>query len=432
MYTFKLFPRHFLFSLFTIFFCSTTLTVRGQSWKSETGGNAFDGEYVTAYIQGKSTSTTYKAPLIVLNKYDGKEMNFYLAGAGYFQEGTGVTIQWIFDNDKEKMFSTYDWSYSADGKSLFIAQINHPKYLTTKMNEVAFLKYFQECNKVDVRISDNYSKVDLSFSLSGFTRATRKIISTEKINSSYSQFFIDAEYRDSLILEKINLLTEIAAYAKVRFGLTDGAYDDFTKELERNLGLETYNLRPEKEVLFDSIFAVPYSFSSRWDKENIEIFSFNYDGKEERIGWKYEIKTTSPLITEYEEEQAALARSEIEAKSKIYMSLSPFNTRETDLKFSDEFNKYQSHMSLKDEVYKFILDEYEGLLGSKEFNLEDIKSVTVDLSNSSKWKVSSCNISIGLANGELLKTFVILDDPLKKPTLKSMGHQGGDSIVVEF
>ena len=430
MITFKFLPSNLRLSLYTIVLCSIALTARGQSWKSESGGNAFDGEYVTAFIQGKSTSTTYKTPLIVLNKYEGKEINFYLAGAGYFQEGTGVSIKWIFDDDKNKMFSTYDWSYSADGKSLFISEINHPTYLTTKMNAAAFLKYFKEGNNLDIRISDDYSKVDLSFSLSGFTKATNQIITSESIDSSNSQFFIDAERRDSLLLEKITLLAEKVAYAKVKFGLTDRASDDFTKELERKFGLETYNFQPEKEILFDSIYAVPHTSVLRWNKKEVYIYSYKYDGSAEKIGLWYDIETTSPIISDYEKKQDALAKSENDAKSRIYKLLSPFNTKATDIKSYDKFNRYERHMSLKDEVYKFILDEYEDFMGEKNFNLESIQSITVDLSSTHKWSVATCNITVRLTNGEELKTFVILNDQLNKTILKSIGHQGGDSILV--
>jgi hypothetical protein len=432
MSIFKFLPGHLRHTFYTIAFCSIALTALGQGWKSEIGGNAFDGEYITAFVQGKSTSSSYKAPLIVLNKFEGSQINFYLAGAGYFQEGTGVSIQWIFDGDKDKMFSTYDWSYSADGKSLFIEEINHPTYLTTKMNVEAFLKYFQECKTLDIRISNNYSKVDLSFSLSGFTKASSQIITTESIDSLHSQFFVDAERRDSLLLKKIEFMAAIAANAKVKYGLTDRAYDDFTKELERKLGLETYNLLPEKEILFDSIYAVPDSSVLGWDKKKVEIYSFNRDGSNERIGLWYDIETTSSIISEYEKKQEAFAKRENDIKSKIYKSLNPLNTRDSDLKSFEKFNEYERHMSLKDEVYKFILDEYEGPFGKKNFNLKKIQSVKVDLSSSSKWNVTSCNISLFLTNGESRKTFVILDDPINKVVLKTIGHQGGDSIQINF
>ena len=430
MITFKFLPSNLRFSLCTIVLCSIAINAKGQSWKSESGGNAFDGEYVTAFIQGKSTSTTYKSPLIVLNKYEGKELNFYLAGAGYFQEGTGVSIQWIFDNDKNKMFSTYGWSYSADGKSLFLSDFNHPTYLTTKMNATAFLKYFKEGSTVDIRISDDYSKVDLSFSLSGFTKATNQIITPEVIDSSSSQFFTDAERRDSLLLEHITFLTEKVAFAKVAFGLTDDAIEEFTEALERELGLYVYNLQPEKEILFDSIYAVPHTGSFGWDKKDVYIYSYNYDGSTEKIGLWYEIEKTSAIISDYEKKQEALAKSENAAKSRIYKLLSPLNTKDSDLKSYDKFNEYERHMSLKDEVYKFILDKSENFMGEKNFNLESIQSITVDLSSTHKWLVCCCNITVRLTNGEELKTFVILNDQLNKTILKSIGHQGGDSILV--
>jgi len=51
----------------------------GQSWKSSEGGNAFDGKYKTSSVKGKGDNFPYNSPTMVINKFEGEDLNFYIS-----------------------------------------------------------------------------------------------------------------------------------------------------------------------------------------------------------------------------------------------------------------------------------------------------------------------------------------------------------------
>ena len=98
----------------------------GQTWKFSEGGSAFDGKYKTSSITGTGTNFPYTSPTLVVNKFDGEDINFYISNGGFFQEKTGISVLWVFDNEPNTIYSTYDWSISSDGKILFFLEFNNP------------------------------------------------------------------------------------------------------------------------------------------------------------------------------------------------------------------------------------------------------------------------------------------------------------------
>lgn len=99
-----------------------------QSWTYKKGGNAFDGEFKTSSVLGKGSEFPYNKPSLVINKFENDEqINFYLSGAGYFQDNTGISIKWVFDNEPNTIYSSYSWSLSNDGKIIFFNRFNNPK-----------------------------------------------------------------------------------------------------------------------------------------------------------------------------------------------------------------------------------------------------------------------------------------------------------------
>ncbi|MDA9357237.1 hypothetical protein N9R05_03395 [Flavobacteriaceae bacterium] len=93
----------------------------GQSWKYSEGGNAFDGKYKTSIVTGVGTKYPYKSPSLVINKFEGKSINFYISDAGFFQDGTGIGVLWVFDNEPNTIYTTPYTSISSDGKILFFS-----------------------------------------------------------------------------------------------------------------------------------------------------------------------------------------------------------------------------------------------------------------------------------------------------------------------
>ena len=110
--------KKLLFLSILFFYIQTN--VSAQSWKYENGGDAFDGKYKTSFVKGNGSNYPYNKPVLAINKFDkDSQINFYISSAGYFQEDTGVKILWVFNTEPNVIYSTYDWSYSSDGKTIF-------------------------------------------------------------------------------------------------------------------------------------------------------------------------------------------------------------------------------------------------------------------------------------------------------------------------
>ena len=73
----------------------------GQTWKYSEGGNTFDGKYKTSIVTGVGNNFPYTKPSIVINRFEGKSINFYISDGGFFQAGTGIRVLWVFDNKGE-------------------------------------------------------------------------------------------------------------------------------------------------------------------------------------------------------------------------------------------------------------------------------------------------------------------------------------------
>ena len=153
----------------------------GQTWKYSEGGDAFDGKYKTSVVTGVGTNFPYNKPSIVINKFEGKSINFYISDGGYFQDGTGIKVLWVFDNEPDIIYSTYDYSISNDGKILFFSEFNNPDG-AGKLKPIDIIEKLTLANKVTVRMSDDYGSNDIVFSLSGSTRAINFVI-PKKIDS---------------------------------------------------------------------------------------------------------------------------------------------------------------------------------------------------------------------------------------------------------
>ena len=71
-----------------ILFTLTTLLINplfSQTWKTESGGNDFDGKYKLAYVQGVGEEFPYNEPLMAFIKWDNQEdYSFYIKDADFF------------------------------------------------------------------------------------------------------------------------------------------------------------------------------------------------------------------------------------------------------------------------------------------------------------------------------------------------------------
>ena len=150
----------------------------GQTWKYSEGGSAFDGKYKTSSIKGEGTNFPYTNPTLVVNKFEGENINLYISDGGFFQEDTGISVFWVFD-DEETIYSAYNWSISNDGKILFLGEFTNLDS-SIRLKSIEMVDKLTLANKLTVRMKDNFSTNDIVFSLSGSTKAINFVIAKEE------------------------------------------------------------------------------------------------------------------------------------------------------------------------------------------------------------------------------------------------------------
>lgn len=149
-----------------------------QSWKYLAGGNTFDGKYKTASVQGKGNEYPYTAPFLVVNKFDEGGINFYLNSVGYFSSSAELTIKFVFDENREEMYQAYDVSISDDGKIIFLEDFSKEDKI---YSTIEILGLIMKSSKLEIRVSYNYGKNDLKFSLAGSTKALSFVFPNKQI-----------------------------------------------------------------------------------------------------------------------------------------------------------------------------------------------------------------------------------------------------------
>jgi len=185
-------------------FCAIT-NLYSQSWKSSSGGNAFDGKYKTAYVQGVGSEFPYNKPLLTVNLYNDESLNFYIASAGYFQSESETSVKWIFSNEPNVIYITDDLSISKDNKIIFLNSFKN-SITSDYLSRLDFINKLKTASRVDVRISDKYDDNDIVFKLSGSSRAINFVISKKyknKIEAIKKE--IELEYE----LKRIELEAEL-------------------------------------------------------------------------------------------------------------------------------------------------------------------------------------------------------------------------------
>ncbi|MFK5879291.1 MAG: hypothetical protein QM478_07320 [Flavobacteriaceae bacterium] len=159
-----------------LFLFISNFTVNSQSWDYKSGGNAFDGKYKTSSIQGTGTDYPYHNPMLVINVFKEESLNFYIASAGYFPDKSEMEILWVFSNEPNTFYTSYNFSLSVDSKTIFLSEF---KNLNTHniLSELEFIEKLKTAKTVSVRIKNEYGKNDIEFSLRGSTKAIEYVIS---------------------------------------------------------------------------------------------------------------------------------------------------------------------------------------------------------------------------------------------------------------
>ena len=207
-----------------------------QTWKSKSGGSEFDGKYKTSYVQGVGDDFPYNKPVLTINKFDNQdEINFYISGSGYFQEGTNTSVKWVFNNEPGVIYSTYDFSFSSDGKIVFLTEFNNPNS-DDKISKYEFINKLKSASKVSVRISNKFGSNDLSFSLSGSTKTIEFVIPIEKMNSKISEIKLVRKNKIEFSKTQSNKANKLLQFAKT-VKLSSSSFTVLKSKIESELGV---------------------------------------------------------------------------------------------------------------------------------------------------------------------------------------------------
>lgn len=373
-------------------------SVLAQTWDYRLGGDVFDGEYKTCYIRGTGNEFPYNEPLLAINKYSqAEEINFYIADAGYFQEGTGIKIRWVFNNEPSKIYSTYSHTISRDGKNLFLNVFADPDNYD-KLSKIEFIDKLRKASKVTVRISDRYGENTLSFSLSGSSKAINFVIP----NLSDLIAVKDAEkIKEAEKQNKINELLKTISSVQ----LTEVSLAGLESELKQILSNSLFS-GDDQEVNFVSLKVRPHQKESLFINSGyVNVYCITEKGFEMSLSGSYAIKVNSPFYAKIGEEKKQIRNAEAQKikqeKERVHKIL----------------NKY-SHQPLRLRIKEKIDQDVK----SNSFEYSDISNVEVKLSDKVSGKFRNVEIVITMASGSSWDTFTSIDDlRISKKQLKSFG-----------
>jgi len=158
--------------LLLILLCLPIISL-SQKWIYNSGSNDFDGSFRTASIVGKGTDYPYGSPSLVINYFDNKnQINFYITDAGYYPSSSNTKVLFSFSNEKGTIYESNSVSYSSDNKSVFLGNSFSPK--NTKRIDI--FKKLMSASYVNIRVTNDYGKNDLNFSLNGSSTAIKRVV----------------------------------------------------------------------------------------------------------------------------------------------------------------------------------------------------------------------------------------------------------------
>ena len=384
--------KHF-FTLLII----TPLTIFGQSWTSSKGGDTFDGTYKTCSVEGRGTEYPYKSPRLSINIFDNEknDINFYISGAGFFQNNSGLSIMWVFDNEPNTIYSSYSWSISNDGKIIFFDEFNNPDENATKLEKIDIISKLTKANKVSIRVSDDYGQNDLTFSLSGSTRAINFVIPPSE---SESLLNIAKEKRNKA-LDEINnkgiLLDNLIGKLNYEM-IEENSLKQLKEKIKEDLGLGNYSFSMVENVKDIEVVGNVSSFESR---RKVDVFYVKDDGSKSKIFGDWYVLEGAPVY----------ARNE-EIKETVKSLLIKY-----------KYEKLITHLT--DEVLK-------QAKGYKGFPISSINEVKIILSKFQYGKFWSCKLNIYLNDGSVITkkdTYIYSSGnvEISKSRLKSIGGKDG-------
>ena len=371
----------------------------GQTWQYSEGGNAFDGKYKTSIVKGVGSTFPYETPSLVVNRFEGESINFYISSAGFFQENTGVSVLWVFDNEPEKVYSTYNFSISSDGKTLFFLEFNNPDG-SGKLKPIDIIEKLTLANEVSLRVSDDYGSNDIIFSLRGSSKAINFVIPNEERQIMLDEglaernALAEVEAKNQLILDG---LMKKATEEKI----SSTSLSSLKSQFEKDLGLSYYSGmqtgKKYKSILVDASLDDSMFTSYGY----VDIFYILDDGSKDKILGTWTVEMDAPIFSRLKDKLEA-DNSHLE-------------------KILSKYERVEIIDYLKKEVSK-LSKKY-----SKEFDVLDVESVKITLSDYRFKKFWNCKVEIILNDGteRVIDNTYVYDLEISKKELKGLGGQMG-------
>ena len=375
----------------------------GQGWTSSEGGSAFDGKYKTSSVLGKGTNSPYTKPVLVINKFENEKLNFYISKGGFFQEKTDIGVLWVFDNEPDTIYSTYDWSISNDGKILFFREFNNPDG-SGKLKPVDIIEKLMLANKVTVRMKDKYGSNDIVFSLSGSTKAINFVLPKEErdelidlAEKSRKAALAQKAEDEEKELRKQQVFDELVNAANYE-QLDDSSLTILKSQFEKDLGLGYYSsLATGKDYKSITVKKGTTAKAMFEDYGYVNVYYVLNDGTEEKISGSWTVDMNAPVFVKY--------RAKIIEKNEIAEKLvSKLNLEK-----------------LKKHYKKVILDKVESSYNPK-FELKNIVGISITFSRFQYKKVWDSEVTLFLDNMEKVtfKSFIYSLE-ISKKELKNLG-----------
>jgi len=390
-----------LLILLTLF--AFTLQSNAQSWKKSSGGDAFDGKYRTSSVRGSGGDFPYENPTLVINKFDSGSLNFYISGAGYWQSETGVSVRWVFSNEPNTIYSTYDFSFSSDGKIIFLEEFNNPVNNAMKLSKKEFIKKLQVASNVQVRIENDYGSNSMKFSLSGSTNAINFVL------PNLAKDLKDIEIANKIKLEGLKVQDSLkeVAYGKIRNNFARLKFDTYVMDKVINHLLE--NEKEDALINFDSVYFRKGTYEPSETYRYVDAYALYNDGTSEQIVGIFKYGEGSDMAKEVlADEKVRKEAAELKAekeKKDAYEALDVL------------VNRLESNLVIK-KVKEKLFDKYQiHLINKVEFKYKnygyDVYSLTMVL-NGDEDEYTSISLT-GIAGKELAK--IIKSKDLKPETL---------------
>ena len=398
-----------------ILFTLTTLLINplfSQTWKTESGGNDFDGKYKLAYIQGEGEEFPYNEPVMAFIKWSNQEdYTFYIKDADFLQPSTSIEIILVFDNEPGVFYSVYEstdgkLSLSTDGKTAFLNGFRNSK------DRISYSKYeilqkLMSASTVSVRFKDRFGQNDTKFSLSGSTKAINFVLPESELNVLVEKSISDRNEALASKQQKIDFANSLLDIIKP-IGLTDKSIEYLEREIKQNLGID-WSLPKSYADEIDSIkYEADFESKSFKDDSEVDIFYILKDGTEKEIypllGW--ELNSNSILFEEAKKAE----------KEKLAAKEAAINNVKNILK------KYV-FQDIIDLIFEEIKNK-ESRYGS-DWTWTDIENVKV-IFNKKVQGIELDSITVFLNDGDEEELNVFSSRKLKNKELKQIGATLGE------